>query len=155
MSAVGSEYLVQTATLRHFRQQVASGMLAAHWREVIGDGEPDPDWAMLREIEQRGALLVLIACDADGEILGYAISQIAPCLEDRGISVCTNIAIYVDPDARRKGIAERLMGMTATWARSRQASQCLWHAAEGSQFCRYLDGLKRTKRGQALFVENL
>jgi len=67
----------------------------------------DIDWATYTYLEQAGRLLLLGAWEGD-DLVGYAICVRGRMLH-RDIEAAQGTVIYVAPDARRKGVAMRLI----------------------------------------------
>lgn len=110
-------------------------MLRRHWDEVAlhkGLMRLDPDWLRYRAMEQRGLLLCL-ALEVDGRVVGYTLGTVAPHLHYQNLTVYANDAIYIEVEHRGGGVGLRLMRETERVARSRGAEMAAWHAKQGTR----------------------
>jgi GNAT superfamily N-acetyltransferase len=102
--------------------------------------ELDPDMESYEAIEDAGSLLALFAYD-EGEIVGYSISFLLPHMHSRGVLVCQNDALYVDPDRRNESFGRRLIQETERIAHERGAKLVTWNARTGTRFEEFMPSI--------------
>lgn len=77
---------------------------------------------------------VLVAEDSGGRLLGYAaVHDYGPHLRSGDSGRTAKLDdLYTVPEARRQGVARRLMGAVEDWARARPLRYVFWYANDHS-----------------------
>ncbi|MDO5531056.1 GNAT family N-acetyltransferase [Sutterella sp.] len=101
-------------------------------------GELRPAWRMYRDLDAIGLSFGLIARDADGLPVGYALVIISPHPHAVDRLFATNDTIYVTPSARALGVGGQLFVRAEREARSRRAVAFQWAVPAGSPLDRAL-----------------
>lgn len=88
----------------------ARELIKAHWHEVASFPEIrrlDVDEQRYLEIERKEMLLCVTA-RRSGALIGYIVGLIAPDLHAKAHSMLVSDAYYVEPPARREGVAQMM-----------------------------------------------
>lgn len=96
--------------LRMLREEAA--FFGTRWEEA--SREPDERWQSWVAEAARGESRALFAAERDGAWVGVVGSFLR--VDPREAQL---VSMWVDPAARGEGLAERLIGAVAEWARSR------------------------------------
>lgn len=116
-----------------FLAPLAQEVAARYWHQVYAD--------ML-----EGRRLALVACDGQGGLLGTA--QLEFCFKENGGHRAEVQKLMVAPEARRQGIASRLMRQLEEEARLERVELLVLDTAKGSEAERLYQGLGWTRAGE-------
>lgn len=115
-----------------------SPLLAMNWEET-GFGMPlDPQWLMMDEYQQAGAMFALGVFDGD-RIVGYSSAFLTPHTFSASLFCCHSDALYVLPEYRSTGAGARLIIETELIAKARGANRMLWHTRAGTPLAAVLE----------------
>jgi GNAT superfamily N-acetyltransferase len=111
--------------------------------EPVEDGY---EWFFSRELARRDACIVV--AEENERILGYAYATLEARNWNDLLDACGKLNdLYVDADARRRGIAGALVDATFAWFRERKAPRAVllsaWQNADAHAFFETL-GFRRT-----------
>ena len=135
MATAAATLTIRPLSVDELASDALAPMVRRHWEEVAlhkGLMRLDPDWLRYRAMEQRGLLLAL-ALEVDGEVVGYTLGTVAPHLHYQDLMVYANDAVFVDAKHRGGGVGLRLMRETERVAKSRGAQMAAWHAKQGTR----------------------
>jgi GNAT superfamily N-acetyltransferase len=108
----------------------------AHWLEIEqhkGRPDPEPDWLRYQALEQKGVLLILVAC-VGRELVGYSVSAVVPDLHYASRTTCSNDGIFLQSEFRRHRVGMALIRATEAEAEKAGAARVTFHANLGSGF---------------------
>ena len=101
-----------------------------HWLESEDDKKVyrlSINWDGLRELEENGDLVSLVAQD-QGEVIGYSITVLCAPIHADMAFVGVNHGLFVKKDHRSGGLGARLILATESAVRQRGATAMNWHA---------------------------
>lgn len=113
-------------------------LLAMNWEETGFDMLLDPQWRMMDEYQQAGAMFALGAFDGD-KIVGYSSAFLTPHTFNGSLYCCHSDALYVLPEYRAAMIGARLIIETELTAKARGANRMLWHTRAGTTLAEVLE----------------
>ena len=108
-------------------------MCAEQWQEVESHRTyaVEPAWDAYADLQDAGHLIFLCAYDGH-EVVGYAITILAPDLHYGCMLIAGNDAIFVKATARKRCYGLKLMREVEKIAQAHGAKEMVWQAKAGS-----------------------
>lgn len=133
---------IRRTTVADLRERCAH-LIAAHWAEVVGHGEPRPLWARAQIAESLGTedgeprILVFVA-EVGGAPVGYAVAWVDEDMQQAGRVQCTAMAIFAAAEHRGTGAGIGLFRAVEAEAkavadRHGMRLQMVWHGQSGGR----------------------
>ena len=94
-------------------------LLEREWQAAGEDHENlpfDPNWDAYVALERAGALRVFTVRDGK-RLVGHLVFAVSACLHSKTVRTATSDALWIEPDARRPGVAMRLFRFAEAWLR--------------------------------------
>lgn len=117
------------------------GLFARHREELTTNKELmalKPLRGFYVHADAAGAMIILGAYTADGELIGYSANLISPNPHYADVIQCQNDVLFIAPEHRGTSIGIRLIDATESCARERSCHLMLWHAKPGTALDRVL-----------------
>lgn len=111
-------------------------LLEAHRRELATHPDImalDPQIAVYKSLEAKGALLSLLLEHETAGIVGYSVNILSNNLHYGALRICQNDVLYVSPSYREEGGGRALIKATEINAKDLGAQMMLWHAKLGTK----------------------
>jgi GNAT superfamily N-acetyltransferase len=113
-------------------------MLRENWAETGFDFELRPNVDLVRLLQQRGVMFVLVAFDGE-QLVGYSSAVLGPHVFNPDILTCESSALFVLPAWRKTSAGARLIAATEQAAKARGANRMLWHTRAGTPLAATLE----------------
>lgn len=102
------------------------------FKDLAGvDTSIEPDWSRYQVLEERGALIALLAYEGS-VVVGYSASFLQTNLHYPGITFAQNDVLFIAKPHRHGRAGLLLIRETKRWAHFLGASLMLWHTKPGS-----------------------
>lgn len=146
---------IEQIPLRQFRDDSAV-LIVDHYRELSVDGAHPlaPAWDTYGELAAKDLLHIVGAYVGD-RMVGYAMNILAPRHLHYPFAYVSNDVLFVEKEHRNGSVGSRLMRATREWAVARGAEMVMWHAKEGSELHRKLDGRPRFTLRDIIYSERV
>lgn len=146
---------LKTLDVETFRRDSAV-LIVQHYEELSVDGAYPlaPDWPTYERLDKQGLLQIVGAYEGD-LMVGYAMNVLCQRHLHYPFAYVQNDVLFVTKERRNGSIGARLMRDTVQFAREHGAAQVLWHAKEGSELHRKLDGRPRFVLRDIIYSERV